>query len=128
MRLLTGSDGPVNPIIDETFKEEIIRSKENPRPMVQKQNPDGTAEINITSELISEWLPVAMKRFNCCTCDRCSAEAAVEAFEEISPVIVKIRTDSDLKRAEKLKEEKRQSVLMALVKIAVKRKSLGRHI
>ncbi|MGN0666177.1 MAG: hypothetical protein ACI4KF_06585 [Huintestinicola sp.] len=127
MRLLNGTGGPVNPILDETFKEDIIRARENPRPMKPLPQNDGTAEINITSELISEWLPVAMKRFNCCTCDRCSAEAAVAAFDTINPVIVRIRNDSDLKRARHLKEEKTQSVLMSLVSICVKRKAMPKH-
>ena len=127
MKLLIGGSGVSNPILDENFKEEMIRSKEAPAPVKPVPSAEGGTEINITSELISQWLPVVMKRFNVCTCGRCSAEATVEAFDKLRPVIVKVKNDSDLKRAQKLKLDKEQSVLMQLIRIVIPRKSLPRH-
>lgn len=127
MKLLTGGSQVKNPILDETFKEEIIRSRKNPVPVKPVPSKDGGTEINVTSELISQWLPLVMKRFNVCTCSRCSAEATVEAFEQIRPLIVKVKSDADLKRAQKIKLDKEQSVLMHLIRIIIPRRKLPRH-
>lgn len=127
MKLLKGSSGVVNPIIDENFKEEIIRSRENPEPVKPKPSAKGGTEINVTSELISQWLPLVVRRFNLCTCDRCYAEMTVEAFDRIKPVTVAVKSDSDLKRAQKIKSEEEQPVLMQLIRLAVERKKLEKH-
>ncbi|MBQ5332990.1 MAG: hypothetical protein J6K92_07000 [Oscillospiraceae bacterium] len=127
MKLLTGGSQVSNPILDENFKEEIIRSRENPVPVKPVASDDGGTEINITSELISQWLPLVMKRFNVCTCGRCTAEATVEAFDKIRPIIVKVKSDIDLQRAQDMKLEKEQSVLMQLIRIIIPRKKLPRH-
>ena len=127
MKLLTGGSQVSNPILDENFKEEIIRSRENPVPVKPVPSDDGGTEINITSELISQWLPLVIKRFNVCACGRCTAEATVEAFDKIRPIIVKVKSDIDLHRAQKLKREKEQSVLMQLIRIISPRKKLPRH-
>lgn len=127
MKLVTGGSKVSNPLLDENFKEEIIHSRNNPTPVQPVPSDDGGTEINVTSELISQWLPLVMKRFNLCTCGKCSAEATVEAFDEIRPVIVKVRSETDLERAQKIKLDREQSVLMQLIRIAVKRKALPRH-
>lgn len=127
MKLLTGGSQVTNPILDENFKEEMIRSRKNPSPVKPVPSEGGGTEINITSELISQWLPLVMKRFNVCTCSRCSAEATVEAFDNIRPVIIKVKSDADLKRAQKIKLDKEQSVLMQLIRIIIPRKKLPRH-
>lgn len=127
MKLLTGSAVISNPLLDESFKEEIIRERENPSPVKPVKSKDGGTEINITSELISRWLPRVMERFNVCCCDRCSAEAMVDAFDAIRPVIVKVRSDADLKRAQKLKADRQQSVLMQLIRLVLARKKIPKH-
>lgn len=127
MKLLTGGSQVLNPILDENFKDEIIRSRENPVPVKPVAANDGGTEINITSELISQWLPLVMKRFNVCTCGRCAAEATVEAFDNIRPIIIKVKSDVDLQRAQDMKLEKEQSVLMQLIRIIIPRKKLPRH-
>lgn len=126
MKLLTGSNNVSNPLLDEHFKQEIIKAQKNPEPVQPRQAAGGT-EINITSELISFWVPKVMERFNICKCDRCNAEMTVEAFDRIKPVIVKVKSDADIKRAEKMKSDRQQEVLMEIIKLAVRRKSLKRH-
>ena len=127
LRMLTGGASVSNPILDETFKEEIIRSEKNPEPVKPMPAADGGTEINVTAELVSQWLPLVIKRFNLCNCSRCSAEATVEAFEVIKPVIVKVKSDADIKYAQKIKSEKERAVLMELIRLAVARKKLPRH-
>lgn len=127
LRLLTGGSRVSNPIIDEHFKEEIIESRSNPRPVKPVPSADGGTEINITSELISQWLPLVIKRFNVCSCSRCSAEATVDAYDAVKPVIIKVRTEADLKRAQEVKLEREQEVLMALIRMVIARKKLPRH-
>ena len=51
----------------------------------------------------------------------------VDAFDEIRPVIVKVKSEADLERAQKIKLDREQSVLMQLIRIVVKRKKLPRH-
>ena len=127
MKLLTGGSQVSNPILDENFKEEIIRSRENPIPVKPVPSDDGGTEINITSELISQWLPLVIKRFNVCGCGRCTAEATVEAFDKIRPTIVKVRNEEDLNRAQELKAEKEQTILMQLIRLIIPRKKLPNH-
>lgn len=127
MKLLTGSSGVINPIIDEKFKEDIIRSKENPEPVKPRPSSNGGTEVNVTSELISQWLPLVIKRFNLCSCDRCNAEMTVAAFDSIKPVTVEVRSNSDLKRAQEIKSSEEQPVLMQLIRLAIERKKLKRH-
>lgn len=127
MKLLTGSPAASNPILDEDFKAEIIRARENPEPVRPQPDNNGGTEINITSELVSQWLPRVMKRFNVCCCGRCSAEATVEAFDRIKPVIVKVRSDADLKRARNIKADRQQEVLMQLIKLVTARRGMPIH-
>ena len=123
MRLLTGSGTAANPMLDEEFKKEVIV----PREKELLRNNGREVVINITSELISKWLPEALKRFGCCCCDLCLAEASVEAFDRIPPLEIRIKSDKDLKKAEKLKADNLSKVMMTLVQIAVERKKLKKH-
>lgn len=127
MKMLTGKPQPVNPILDESFKEEIIRAQNSPQVVEPKPARDGGTEINITSEIISEWLPKVMTRFNVCRCDRCSAELTVMAFDEIRPVVVRVKCDADMKKAKKLKAEQLQPVLMQLIRLVVAKRDMLRH-
>lgn len=127
MKLLTGSSQASNPILDEDFKQEIIQAQKHPRPVEPKPDDHGGTEINITSELVSQWLPKVMQRFNVCRCDRCSAEATVAAFDAIRPVIVKVKTDADLKKAQQLKAERQQEILMQIIKLVTARRELPHH-
>ncbi len=120
MRLLTGAGTASNPILDNNFKDERITSK-------KRIERIGSAEIDITGELVSELLPQVLERFSCCRCPRCYAEAMSEALEAIPPAMIKIRGKNDLKRAESMKEESRKKVMSDLVRIAIKRKNLEKH-
>jgi hypothetical protein len=99
MKLITGKGTAVNPVLDEEFKREVIVSREKKR----NNNEKNDIVINITAELVSKWMPEALKRFGCCCCDICLAEATVEALERVPSVEVKIRTEKDMKKAEAMK-------------------------
>jgi hypothetical protein len=123
MKLITGKGTAVNPVLDEEFKREVIVSREKKR----NNNEKNDIVINITAELVSKWMPEALKRFGCCCCDICLAEATVEALERVPSVEVKIRTEKDMKKAEAMKNEYLKTVMMTLVQIAVERKTLKKH-
>lgn len=127
MKLLTGSSDVTNPFLDEDFKAEVLRAEQNPEPVKPIPAEDGGTQINITSELISQWVPKVMGRFNICSCERCTAEAMIEAYDMVKPIIIRVKTDADVKKAEKLKSEEQKNVIMQIIRMAVKRKSLPRH-
>ena len=127
MKLLTGSSDVTNPFLDEDFKAEVLRAEQHPEPVKQIPTEDGGTQINITSELISQWVPKVMGRFNICSCKRCTAEAMIEAYDMVKPVIIRVKSDADIKYAEKRKSEEQQNVIMQIIRMAVKRKSLPRH-
>lgn len=130
LRMLTG-EKITNPILTPEFKEDVIRpieelKKRIPESVVNTRTGNET-EINITAELVSEWLPAVLERFGCCRCPRCYAEASVAAFDRIKPVKAKIRRPADLEKADKLKETNRRKVIMSLVSIAAERKGNPKH-
>ena len=128
MRLITGSRTASNPIIDEDFKKEVLKQlSEESEKMTYSSYSGGTTEVNVTSEVISGWLPEALRRFGCCTCARCSAEASVEAFRRVPEIKMTVKNRDDLEKAEKLRKDNRQKIMMILVKIAVERKELEKH-
>lgn len=135
MRLLTGSkeNAAKNPILDDKFKQENILAEEIEKesditPTVHHLPQAGAGvEINITSELISEWLPAVLKRFNCCTCSLCRAEASVDALDRLTSMKVTVRTEEDMKHADELKVSARRRVLTELIRIAIARRALPRH-
>lgn len=120
MRLLTGKKTASNPILDSGFKEEKITARE------KKAHANG-AEIDITSELVTELLPQVLKRFNCCSCALCYADSMTEALDTIPTLRIKINGKEDLKRADKMKRESRKDVLLGLIRIAISRKRLPKH-
>lgn len=151
MRLLTGNNLAVNPVLDNEFKQTVIVEKraaqENshpapaqneqvqtapPQPEPVQSAPEPPAEekateIRITSELIAELLPSVLDRFHCCKCGKCFAEAMTDALETIPEVIVKVENSSDLQRAEEIRTKNRPSVMSALIKIAIGRRQLPVH-
>lgn len=125
LRLLTRSDTGVitNPIIDERFKEGVIfirTKKEEPKPE--------QVEINIISELVSEWLPQTIKRFNGCDCAICRAELTVSALNEIPAKYIRISDETDFEEIKKLKEEYRVQVINTLVKLVLRNHNDHRKI
>lgn len=126
MEMLTGLPAS-NPILDESFKEEIIKAQNEPEPPRLERDSEGRTRINVTSELVSQWLPKVVERFNICKCERCRAEITVRAMDEIRPIIVNVHSDNDIKRAARLKADRQHSVLMQLIGIAAERRDLPRH-
>lgn len=130
LRMLTG-EKIRNPMLSEEFKEDVIKPIEELKRRsgadTKTEHTGRETEINITSELISEWLPSALDRFKCCKCPQCYAEASVAAFEKIQPIKVKIKGPEDLERAEQIKEDNRRKVMMNLITVAMARKNLPVH-
>lgn len=117
MRLITGGSTATNPIIDNEFKQNVINS------MAENEVP----EVCISSELVSELLPVALKRFNCCSCDRCYAEAMADSLDAVPYVSCKIAGFNDRKKAADMKNKYRKSVLNEIVRVVIGRRTLPRH-
>lgn len=138
MKLLTGKNTATNPIIDNEFKQSVIEmhsgglkaaAPKKAEPKVEQAAPkqSETTEICISSELITELLPLALKRFNCCTCDRCFAEAMTDALEAVPYLSCKVRTPKDKKKADEMKKKYKRSVTNEMVKLAIGRRALPRH-
>lgn len=135
MKLINGSPA-ANPIIDSSFKDEVIRPIEEQRtkaaiesamPKEQREKPRDSTEMNITSELVSTLLSPVLERFGCCRCGRCMAEASVTAFERLPKLTYKINGPEDLAAAQKLKEQNRRKAMMILIGIASERRKLSKH-
>ncbi|MCD7730496.1 MAG: hypothetical protein LUI05_03245 [Oscillospiraceae bacterium] len=138
MKLLTGGNLAVNPMLDNEFKQSVIEmhtsdsfaddARSGERDSERKEKKTGSAtEICISSELITEILPVALKRFHCCTCEKCFAEAMADALESIPAISVKIRNGADMKKAENMRKSSRSGVMREIVKIVIARRGLPRH-
>lgn len=117
MRLITGGNTATNPIIDNEFKQNVINN------MAENEVP----EVCISSELVSELLPLALKRFNCCRCDRCFAEAMADSLDAVPYVSCKIAGLNDRKKAADMKNKYRRSVLNEIVRVVIGRRTLPRH-
>lgn len=139
MKLLTGKNTATNPIIDNEFKQSVIEmhsndlktsksEKDQPRTVQSSQKQGETTEICVSSELITELLPIALKRFNCCTCDRCFAEAMADALDAVPYLSCKVRTPQDKKKADEMKKKYKRSVTNEMVKLAIARRALPKHI
>ena len=128
LRLLTRSDDGaiINPIIDDNFKEGVIYLRSNVNNPVEEK-PE-VVEINIISELISEWLPQTKKRFNSCDCALCRADITVAALNEIPAKYVRISDETDFKEIEALKEKYRAQVISTLVKLVLRNHTDHRKI
>lgn len=146
MKLLTGSSPAVNPILDNEFKQAVIESRnvpETPAKKVEEPKPEELAaeptsapvreepasipEVSVSSELVSELLPAALERFHCCTCGKCFAEAMSDALDAVPSIKVKIHNGDDLKRADEIKQQTRNEVMKAIVKIAISRRGKEIH-
>lgn len=125
LRLLTRSEtGDItNPIMNEDFKQGVIYVRTMEAPV----KPEAV-EINIISELISEWLPQTIKRFNGCDCAICRAEITVSALNEIPPRYVRISDETDFDEIKALKEELKASVISTLVKLVLRNHNDHRKI
>lgn len=132
MKLLTGKNTATNPIIDNEFKQSVIEMHTNTQKAAEKSKPEQkqseATEICVSSELITELLPVALKRFNCCTCDRCFAEAMADALDAVPYLSCKVRTPQDKKKADEMKKKYKRSVTNEMVKLAIARRALPKHI
>lgn len=126
LRLLTRSEtGDItNPIMNEDFKQGVIYVR-TAEPVIEKPE---AVEINIVSELIGEWLPQTIKRFNGCDCAVCRAEITVSALNEIPPRYVRISDETDFDEIKALKEELRPSVISTLVKLVLRNHNDHRKI
>lgn len=131
MKLITGKSVATNPIIDNEFKQSVIEMHSNSNKPAKKTEPKSkpseAAEICVSSELITELLPAALKRFNCCSCDRCFAEAMADALDSVPYLSCKIRTPQDKKKADEMKAKYTRSVTNEMVKIAIRRRALPKH-
>lgn len=132
MKLLTGKSTATNPIIDNEFKQSVIEMHTNTQKAAEKAEletkQNEAAEICISSELITELLPIALKRFNCCTCDRCFAEAMADALDAVPYLSCRVRTPQDKKKADEMKKKYTRSVTNEMVKLAIARRTLPKHI
>ena len=126
LRLLTRSEtGDItNPIMNEDFKQGVIYVR-TAEPVIEKPE---AVEINIVSELIGEWLPQTIKRFNGCDCAVCRAEITVSALNGIPPRYVRISDETDFDEIKALKEELRPSVISTLVKLVLRNHNDHRKI
>lgn len=147
MKLLTGGNLAVNPMLDNEFKQSVIEMRssvsvpeETPEEPVRSEkeitmhkNSGGqqaaplVSEICVSSELITEILPDALKRFHCCTCGKCFAEAMADSLEAIPYISVKVREPGDLKKAEELKAGSRKEIMKEVIRIAIARRNLPKH-
>ena len=132
--MLTKSENGIieNPIINEEFKEEVIHVRE-----VRTKKKAATADeltehnsvsqnevgINIVAELVQEWLPQTMKRFNCSESEVCVAELTVEALNRIPPKYVYIKNEKDFANVKVIKEKYKGEVINTLVHLAIKSKN-----
>ncbi len=121
MRLLTGGKPATNPMVDQEFKESVIEKKKSPEKAFKP------AEICISSELITEILPNALRRFNCCSCDKCFAAAMTDALEIVPYTSVKVSSEEDMEKARELKKKSRRDVMRSIVRLAIARRGLERH-
>lgn len=149
MKLLTGNNLAVNPVLDNEFKQTVIESKNvtaeppktepvqaetpKPAPVVQTPPPPPPppepveTEVCISSELIMEILPSVLDRFQCCKCDRCFAQAMADALDVIPYKSVKVKNAEEMQQAKELKEQMRADVMRGLVRIGIARKALEKH-
>jgi hypothetical protein len=147
MKLLTGGNLAVNPMLDNEFKQSVIEMRSSqaakeeeilpaePKEITMHSGGEeaasrghgSTPEICVSSELISEILPIALKRFGCCTCGKCFAEAMAEAIDMIPYISVKVKNSGDLKKADEMKRSSRREVMREIVRITIARRKMPKH-
>jgi hypothetical protein len=113
MKLISKGKGIANPIIDEKFKEEVILTKDKPD---AAKNETG---INIIEELVQEWLPQTMKRFNCPDSDIWKAEFTVKALNILPPKYVPVNGAKDYANIQNMKEKYKKQVIDTLVSMVI---------
>lgn len=118
MALINGEKKVFNPIVDEDFKRNVIQVRK------PDMADDKEIKINITAELIDEWLIKTIRRFNCCECDVCKAEITVKALSALEEKYVYMNKNTDIKEIKKIKDEYRQNVISELVNICIKRRNI----
>lgn len=124
MRLLKKEGGggkAENPILNEEFKKEVIvKPPEPPRSwtpaMLMGDSPE--EGINVAAALVQEWLPKAIRRFHCCSCDLCVAELMVRCLKSVPTHYVPVRpgNQEDLALMESEKERLRPDILRHMVR------------
>ncbi len=115
MKLISKGRSAANPIIDEKFKEEVIlpKSKQEDKPAKSETG------INIIEELVQEWLPETMRRFNCPDSDIWKAELTVKALNILPPKYVPVNGTKDYANIQNIKEKYKKQVINTLVKLAI---------
>ncbi|MCL2053610.1 MAG: hypothetical protein FWG90_04090 [Oscillospiraceae bacterium] len=130
MRLIMGgADSAVNPMIDEEFKEEVITPRLSPEERAEKNAEiekfrKNSVDIDVAAELVSELLPKAMRRFNCCNCPLCFADAMADALDTVPKLKVRLRADNDIKKADALKKKSRRDILLIIIRLVIVRRGL----
>lgn len=111
--------------------EQPVAEAPKPEPQIVEQpKPEpqpSVVEIDVTGELITELMPQALQRFNCCQCPICYADAVTEAGNRVPTIKVKINGKEDMKMVDKMKDQHRKDVMMTLVRLALERKPLPKH-
>ncbi len=140
LKLLTKSNsGSIeNPIINQEFKEEVIHTREVRHTKKVSSKADeisalqsgdgGDAGINIVAELVQEWLPETIKRFNFEPSDIFKAEMTVEALNIIPPKYVYVHNENDFASIKGIKEKYKAQVINTLVRLAVKAKNNHKYV
>jgi hypothetical protein len=128
LKLLTAGSNVGNPLLDEKFKDDVILPINERKPLAQKTfHPGEEIDVDIIAELAAEFLPSAIERFGCCKCDHCFADMIADVVDKCPHTLVKIRNNDDYDRAEYLKRQHRNTVLRAVVSVAIVYKSRRKH-
>jgi hypothetical protein len=127
LKLLTKGSSQSNPLLDEKFKDDVILSINGKKPPKAVYHAGEEIDRDIITELASEFLPVAILRFNICSCDRCFAEMLTNISEKSPRAIVKVRSHDDFLRAEYLKKQHRNAVLDAVVGEVIRFRHRRKH-
>ncbi|MDR0986656.1 MAG: hypothetical protein LBL98_03030 [Ruminococcus sp.] len=126
MKLLTSGSRPDNPFLDESFGGDLIlQQKSSP---VRHYNPGEEFDLDIITELASEFMPAAIERFGCCRCERCFADMLSAVIDRCPHALIKIRSKDDFLRAEYLKGHHRNAVLRQVVHVAIAYRKRKKHV
>jgi hypothetical protein len=126
MKLLTGGSVFGNPFLDDTFKADTSLPGVKPPP-VRTYNPGEEFDLDVITELATEFLPIAIERFGCCRCERCFADMLSDIIDRCPHALIKIRSKDDFLRAEYLKGHHRNAVLRVVVSVAIKYRKRKKH-
>lgn len=128
MKLLAGgvNQNLDNPILNESFKEEMILNRntlheEENMSESSVNNEEQSVKINVIAELVAENIDEAIERFNCCSCELCRAEITASTLEAIGAQYAQIK-NNNTEELEMKKNEFRNLVVSTLVKNIIKLK------